>query len=129
MSSKQLGSIKTSQLYCPQHINQPVNQVTQGREWENTEKILKECKDGWMVQLQNSQRKTEDSRLHEVFLRTKCVIRAAAVVISDTNECTISAGIKVPANEALFIINEHKLWHNPVDFPRQGEQRRPAQDE
>lgn len=81
-----------------------------------------------MVQWQNSQRKRKGSRLHEVSLRTKCVIRAAAVVISDTNECTIYAGIKVPANEALFIISERKLWHNPVDSPRQGEQPHSAQD-
>lgn len=91
---------------------------------EETERV----KDGWMVQWQNSQRKREDGRLHEVSLRTKCVIRAAAVLISDTNECTIYAGIKVPANEALFIISEHKLWHNPVASPRQGEQLRSAQD-
>lgn len=80
-----------------------------------------------MVQWQNSQRKREDSRLHEVSLRAKCVIRAAAVVISDTNECTIYASIKVPANEALFIISEHKLWNKPVDSPQQGEQPYSAQ--
>lgn len=61
MSSQQLGSIKTGQLYCPQHINQSVNQVTQGRvrEYREETKRVKRWMDGAMAELTEKERRQQ----------------------------------------------------------------------